>query len=76
MNRVRARTTSPEPNRRFLYVALALLIVNVWTYLKWVHLRVGKQVHHRLFPLSKMIRFLNRAVEVACGLQVSVSLQL
>ena len=76
MNRVRARTTSAEPNRRFLYVAIALLLVNVWAYLKWAYLRLGKRVYHRLFPLSKMMRFLNQAIEQACGLQVSVSLQL
>lgn len=76
MNQVRARTSSQEPHRRLLYVAIALLIVNIWTYLKWCYLRIGQRVYHRLFPLSKLVRFLNRAVETIYGLQLSACLQL
>lgn len=76
MNQVRARTSSREPNRRFLYVAIALLITNIWTYLKWRYLRVGQRVYHRLLSLSKLARFLSQAVEDIYGLQRSVCLQL
>jgi len=76
MNQVRARTSSQDPNRRFLYVAIAFLIVNIWTYLKWCYLRVGQHVYHRLLPLSKLARFLSKAVEATYGLQTSVCLLL
>jgi len=76
MNQVRARTSSPQPNLRFLYVAMALLIVNIWTYLKWRYLRIGQRVHHQLLPLSKLARFLSKAVEEIYGLQTSVFVRL
>jgi putative transposase len=76
MNQVRARTSSREPGRRFLYVAIALLIINLWTYFKWRYLRVGKRVHHRLLSLSKLTRLLNRSVEDIYGLPSSICLQL
>jgi len=75
MNQVRARTTSPEPTRRLLYVALAFLLVNLWTYLKWQYLRRGRRVYHQLLPLAKLATFLSRAVEAIHGLKLSVALQ-
>lgn len=75
MNQVRARTTSPEPNRRLLYVALAFLLVNLWAYLKWQYLRRGRHVYHQLLPLAKLATFLSRAVEAIHGLKLSVALQ-
>lgn len=76
MNQVRARTSSREPHRRFLYVAIALLIINLWTYLKWRYLRVGQRVYHRLLSLSKLARLLSRSVEDLYGLQSPICLQL
>ena len=76
MNQVRVRTISPEPNRRLLYIALAFLIVNLWTYLKWQYLRRGRRVYHKLLPLAKLTTFLSRAVEAIHGVKLSVSLQL
>jgi|Deesub1362B_J571_1020462.scaffolds.fasta_scaffold10180_2 putative transposase len=75
MNQVRARTTSPEPNRRLLYVALAFLLVNLWTYLKWRYLRRGRRVYHKLLPLAKLATFLSREVEAIHGVKLSVALQ-
>ncbi|NIN68635.1 MAG: ISH3 family transposase [Anaerolineae bacterium] len=75
MNQVRARTTSPEPNRRLLYVALAFLLANLWTYLKWRYLRRGRRVYHKLLPLATLATFLSRAVEAVHGVKLSVVLQ-
>lgn len=74
MNQVRARTTSPDPNRRLLYVARAFLLVNLWTYLKWRSLRRGQRVYHKLLPLAKLATFLSRAIEAIHGLKLSVTL--
>jgi putative transposase len=75
MNQVRARTASQDPNRRLLYVALAFLLVNLWTYLKWRYLRRGQRVYHKLLPLAKLATFLSRAVEAIHGVKLSVALQ-
>jgi hypothetical protein len=57
MNSVRARTTSTSAAWRLFLVALALLLLNLWTYVKWLHLFVPKpgprQVLHCLLPLAR-----------------------
>jgi putative transposase len=57
MNTVRARTTSTSAAWRLFLVALALLLLNLWAYVKWLHLFVPKpgprQVLHYLLPLAR-----------------------
>ena len=76
MEQVRARTTSPSPALRFLLMALALLLVNVWIRLQWVHLRVvgrgPRRVARWRFRLDRMARFLTRAIERYYGVVTAV----
>lgn len=57
MNTMRARTTSTSVSLRLFYVALALLLLNLWAYVKWHFLFVSKpgprQVLHHLLPLAR-----------------------
>ncbi len=57
MNTMRARTTSDSITLRLFYVALALLLLNLWSYVKWHFLFVPKhgprQVLHHLLPLAR-----------------------
>ncbi|KAM3092881.1 hypothetical protein ACKFKG_21055 [Phormidesmis sp. 146-35] len=65
--RDRIRTTTKNPILRFLFVALAFILVNLWVYLLWCfisHARLGGQrVFQTLFPLKTMLNFLAHAVE-------------
>jgi hypothetical protein len=57
MNTMRARTTATSAAWRLFLVALALLLLNLWTYVKWQHLFIPKpgprQVLHHLLPLAR-----------------------
>jgi len=57
MNTMRARTTSTSAAWRLFLVALALLLLNLWAYVKWQHLFIPKrgprQVLHQLLPLAR-----------------------
>ena len=37
MNTMRARTTSTSVALRLLLVAVAFLLLNLWSYIKWTH---------------------------------------
>lgn len=66
-NHGRIRTTTKNPILRFLFVALAFILVNLWVYLLWYFVscpRPGGQVVFRnLFPFKTMLNFLTHAVE-------------
>ena len=57
MNTMRARTTSTSAAWRLFLVALALLLLNLWAYVKWQHLFIPKpgprHVLHHLLPLAR-----------------------
>jgi len=57
MNTLRARTTSTSVAWRLFLVALALLLLNLWAYVKWQYLFIPKsgprQVLHHLLPLAR-----------------------
>ncbi|MFN6481299.1 hypothetical protein [Nostoc sp. DedQUE07] len=73
-NQCRIKTTIKNPTIRFLFVALAFLIINVWIYLVWHYLsrlkKSSRQVFSHLFTLKQMLEFLGQAVDrnygVAC----------
>lgn len=71
LNRVRARTTSRDPGLRLLLVGMALLLVNLWIYLKWAVLgcprRGGRYVDDKLFPLTRFSDFLVEAAKDIYG---------
>jgi putative transposase len=66
-NYCRIRTTTKNPVTRFLFVALAFLLVNLWVYLLWHFVsqtqRRGRVVYRALFNLKTMLKFLCHAVE-------------
>ena len=67
MEKTRARTTSHNVALRFLFMGLALLILNVWIALHWIYLRIRgpgpRRVARRYFRQDRMLHFLSRAVE-------------
>jgi putative transposase len=82
MNTVRARTTSRSVPLRLFYVALALLLLNVWSFLKWHHLyipnhRGPRQVLHHLLPLARyrlwLWEMVKRRLTVSLELYVPLS---
>jgi putative transposase len=82
MNTVRARTTSTSVPLRLFYVALALLLLNVWSFLKWHHLyipnhRGPRQVLHHLLPLARyrlwLWEMVKRRLTVSLELYVPLS---
>ena len=66
-NECRIRTTTKNPVTRFLFVALAFILVNLWVYLLWVFVsrtrRGGRLVYRESFSLKTMLEFLSMAVE-------------
>ncbi len=66
-NHCRIRTTTKNPVTRFLFVALAFILVNLWVYLLWHFVSRprpgGKLVFQKLFRLKTMLEFLSHAVE-------------
>lgn len=71
LGQVRAHTNSRSVALRFFYLALALLLLNVWTYLRCLCTRVIGKGPFRLavnrFRLSRFIAFLRRAIEQTYG---------
>lgn len=66
-NHCRIRTTTKNPVLRFLFVAIAFLLVNLWVYLLWHVLRGkrrgGRVIYTKLFGLKTMLEFLSHAIE-------------
>ncbi len=77
-NQCRIKTTIKNPTIRFLFMALAFLIINVWIYLLWHYLsrlrRSSRQVFSRLFTLKQMLEFLRQAVDRNYGVACEVYL--
>ena len=80
-NLCRIKTTIKNPIIRFLFVALAFLIVNVWIYLLWHYVSClrssSRRVFAKLFTLKQMLEFLRQAVArhygVACAVYLPYS---
>lgn len=66
MNQVRARTSSRDPKLRYLFVVLALLLINLWCTLSWLFLalprRGGRFLDKSLFRFQLFCDFLNDAI--------------
>lgn len=66
MRQVKILTCSRNPALRFLFLALALLLVNVWSCLRWLYARVSGPGPRRLdptrFDFHCFVRFLNHAI--------------
>ncbi len=66
-NQCRIKTTVKNPIIRFLFVALAFLIINIWIYLLWYYLsalrRSSKKALSSLFTLKQMLEFLRQTID-------------
>jgi putative transposase len=78
MNTMRARTTSTCVALRFFFVALALLLLNLWSYVKWHHLFVPKrgprQPLHKLLPLARWRLWLWEAIKCRLGFSLEIEI--
>lgn len=76
LGRLRVRTTSRNPALRFFLLGLALLLLNVWVYLRWLTTRLPQvgpaQLDLDAFRLHRFIVFLRRAIEQHLGVIDSI----
>ena len=66
-NQIRGWTISPNPALRFLLMALALYLLNVWVTLRWGYKQIPRRERRKLncaaFRLSRFARFIVQALE-------------
>jgi hypothetical protein len=76
LGQVRAHTNSRNVALRFFYLALALLLINVWTYLRCLCSRIIATGPFRLdlnhFRLARFSAFVRRAIEQTYGTLSSI----
>ena len=76
MNTMRARTTSTSAAWRLFLVALALLLLNLWAFVKWQHLFIPKpgprQVLHHLLPLARWRMWLWEIIKQRQGFSLEI----
>jgi putative transposase len=80
LRRVRVKTTSRNPALRFFLLGFALLLVNLWAFLRWFVARIPGRGPYRLAPtlfqfqaFSSMLR---RAVEQRYGVVMAIPMPL
>ena len=68
---VRGWTTSNNPAYRFVLIALAFVLLNVWIHLRWLFTQIPHRGRRRLdtkrFELSRMAKFIRPALEEHYG---------
>jgi len=76
LRRVRIKTTSRNPAFRFFVLGFALLMVNLWAYLRWFVARVPGRGPHRVDPVrfqfQTFVSLLRRAIEQCLGAVMAV----
>lgn len=64
--KVRGWTTSANPAYRFTLMAIAILLLNIWTTLRWRFTQIprqgGRLLDDKLFQLSRFANFIDRAL--------------
>ena len=64
---VRGWTTANNPAYRFVLIALACVLLNVWLHLRWLFTQVKRRGGRRLdaprFRLARLTHFIRRALE-------------
>jgi hypothetical protein len=69
--RVRGWTTSRNPASRFVLLALAVVLLNVWGHLRWLFTQVprrgGRWLAITRFPLTRFVAFIRRTLEYLYG---------
>ncbi len=68
---MRGWTTAKNPVYRFVLIALAFVLLNVWIHLRWRFTQVPQRGSRWLdtprFPLTRFAKFLQRALELWYG---------
>jgi putative transposase len=76
LRRVRVKTSSRNPALRFFLLGFALLLVNVWAFLRWLVARIPGRGPHRVDPIhfqfQMFISMLRRAIEQLYGVVMAV----
>jgi putative transposase len=76
LRRVRVKTTSRNPALRFFLLGLALLLVNLWAFLRWFVARIPGRGPHRVrpthFQFQTFVGLLRRAIEQLYGVVMAV----
>jgi len=66
-NTCRINTTMTNPVVRFLFFAIAFVLIDVWVFLLWTFVshprRGGRLIIRALFPLKRMLEFLRQAID-------------
>jgi putative transposase len=74
--RVRGWTTSPNPAYRFLLIAVSFVLLNIWLHLRWLFTQVPRRGRRGLnvteFQLSRLIKFIRRALERQYGYRIAI----
>lgn len=69
--KVRGWTTSNNPAYRFVLMALAFVLLNVWIHLRWFFTQVPRRGRRWLdtkhFELARLVKFIRRALEDRYG---------
>ena len=76
LRRVRVKTTSRNPALRFFLLGFALLLVNIWAFLRCFVARIPGRGPHRLNPVrfqfQAFVCLLRRAIEQRYGVVMSI----
>lgn len=76
LRRVRIKTTSRNPAFRFFVLGFALLLVNLWAFLRWFVARIPGRGPHRVDPVrfqfQAFVSLLRRAIEHSLGAVMAV----
>jgi putative transposase len=78
LRRVRIKTTSRNPALRFFLFGFALLLVNIWAFLRWFVARIPRRGPHRLdptrFQFQAFVSMLRRAIEYLYGVVMIITM--
>ena len=76
LRRVRVKTTSRNPASRFFLLGFALLLVNIWAFLRWSVARIFGpgpcRLDPSLFQFQTFVCLLRRAIEQLYGVVMSI----
>ena len=76
MRRVRAMTTSRNPAVRFFLLAVGMILVNAWVFLRWEFARLlapgFRRVEEAHFRFHRFTRLLIRAIEAVYGVVMAI----